>query len=136
MLNDNLVLFIRSFSVSAFIGISYIIVIEVTQWLLQYNDSLTHVITSLVFYLVGIAVNYYMQKKLVFNATNTPWLSFLIYNISSALLVSALSGYLYSNPFLRRLSGHYIEGSSTAIALLIISPITFIVFKRIFKFSV
>jgi len=76
-----------------------------------------------------------MQKKVVFNASNAPWLSFLIYNVFSALLVSGLSGYLYSSELLRSIFMQYIEGASTAIALLINSPVTFIVFKKIFKNS-
>ncbi|MFT5571414.1 MAG: putative flippase GtrA [Cryomorphaceae bacterium] len=136
MLFKQFKLFIRSFSVSAFIGVSYIVILEIAQWQLGYDDGFSHSIVALIFYLLGIYVNYLMQKRLVFNATNTPWVSFVIYNISSAILVSALSGYLYTNQTLRSISLNYIESASTAIALLLISPITFIVFKKIFKHSV
>ena len=136
MLFQQLTLFVRSFSVSAIIGVSYIVILELVQWQLGYDDGLTHSVVALTFYLLGIYVNYLMQKRFVFNATNAPWMSFLIYNISSAILVSALSGYLYTNPTLRTIFDNYIESASTAIALLVISPITFIVFKKIFKHSV
>jgi len=121
--------------VSAFIGVVYIVILELVQLILQYNDGLTHSVVALFFYIVGIFANYAMQKKVVFNASNAPWLSFLIYNVFSALLVSGLSGYLYSSELLRSIFMQYIEGASTAIALLINSPVTFIVFKKIFKNS-
>lgn len=136
MIRQQLFLFARSFSVSAFIGLSYIAILELSQWIIGYSDGLSHSIVAFTFYLLGIYVNYLMQKGLVFNATNAPWASFLIYNLSSAVLVSGLSGYLYTNSTLRSLAGNYIEGVSTAIALLIISPITFLVFKKIFKQAV
>lgn len=135
MLKSNAILFLRVFSVSAFIGISYLFILEAAQMVLRYDDGLTHSIVAFAFYFLGIFVNYLMQKKLVFNASNSPWKSFLIYNISSAVLVSAFSGYLYSNMTLAALFHPFNEAASTALALLLISPVTFIVFKKIFKYS-
>jgi len=131
----NLILFLRVFSVSAFIGISYLIVLELAQLVLGYSDGLTHSLVAFVFYILGIFVNYLMQKKLVFNASNSPWKSFLIYNLTSAVLVSGLSGYLYSNQTMIKLFYPFNEAISTGCALLLISPITFLVFKKIFKQS-
>jgi len=135
VLKQNAVLFLRIFSVSAFIGLAYLLILELAQLVLRYDDGLTHSLVAFVFYVIGIFVNYLMQKKLVFNASNSPWKSFLIYNMSSAVLVSALSGYLYSNSTMTELFAPFNEAVSTALALLLISPITFIVFKKIFKVS-
>ena len=126
-------LFLGSFAVSAIIGLSYIAILEIAQYILGYNDGLSHSIVAFCFYLLGVFVNYAMQKKLVFRASNSPLVSFFVYNITSALLVSGLSGLLYSSALLQQWFTPFAEGASTAIALLIISPITFIVLKTIFK---
>ena len=131
-----LALFLKSFSVSAFIGISYILILEFAQWLLGYRTGLAHATVAFVFYVLGIFINYLMQKKMVFQATNSPLAGFFAYNIANAFLVSALSGVIFSSAGMQQLFGNYIEGASTAIALLIISPITFLVFKKLFQHSV
>lgn len=133
---NQLVLFIRTFSVSAFIGISYLLILELAQYLLKYEDALSHSVVAFIFYVLGIYVNYLMQKKWVFNAQNSPLKSFVVYNLISALLVSTMSGLLYSNQSFSALFSPFSEAASTAAALLIISPITFIVLKKIFKYSV
>lgn len=125
-------LFFRSFGASAFIGLCYITLLEIAQWVLGYNSGLIHSIVAFCFYIIGILANYSLQKNVVFSASNSPLAKFFIYNISSAALVSGLSGYLYSTPWLQAIFKNYIESASTAIALLIISPITFIVLKKIF----
>ncbi len=130
---SNLVLFIRSFSVSAFIGLSYIVILELAQMLLGYQSGLEHAVVAFVFYVLGIFVNYLMQKNLVFGAENSPLIGFFSYNVINALLISSLAGIAYSNQGLKMLFGNYIEAASTALALLVISPITFLVFKKLFN---
>ncbi len=133
---NQLILFVRTFSVSAFIGISYLLILELAQYLLKYQDAVSHAIVAFIFYLLGIYINYLMQKKWVFKAQNSPLKSFVVYNLVSALLVSLMSGVLYSNQSFNALFSPFSEAASTGIALLLISPITFIVLKKIFKYSV
>jgi len=130
---SNLVLFIRSFSVSAFIGLSYIAILEIAQMILAYEGGLAHASVAFIFYVLGIFANYVMQKNIVFDADNSPLLGFFSYNVVNAFLISGLAGVAYSNHMLRTIFGDYIESASTALALLVISPITFIVFKKIFN---
>lgn len=125
--------YIHSFTVSASIGLCYVLILELAQLLIGYDDGMSHSFVALFFYLIGIYVNYSIQKKRVFKANNAPIVKFLLYNLASALLVSILSGYLYTSPSLRSIFSQFIESASTAISLLIISPITYIVFKSIFK---
>lgn len=132
MLRSNLWLFAKSFSVSAFIGISYIVALEVIQWLLGYSTGMAHASAAFLLYLSGIFVNYSMQKNLVFRSGNDPVVRFFAYNIANAFLVSAVSGLIFAHAGMQQLFGPLIESASTAIALLLISPITFIVFKRLF----
>jgi putative flippase GtrA len=126
-------LFSKSFLVSAFIGVSYLAIIEFVQFVTGYQSPRVHLAVVLVLYILGVFVNYLMQRDLVFKSDQRPVLAFFIYNFSSALFVSALSSFLYSLDALRSVSGPYIEASSTALALLVISPISFLFFKYIFK---
>ena len=133
---SNLMLFIRSFSVSALIGLSYIAILEIMQMLLGYQSGLEHAVVAFLFYVIGIFVNYTMQKNWVFEADNSPLFGFFSYNLVNAVLVSSLAGIAYSSEMLRMISGEYIEGASMALSLLVISPITFLVFKMLFNKNV
>ena len=130
---SNLALFVRSFSVSALIGLSYIIILEIIQIILAYRSGFEHAVVAFVFYVIGIFANYIIQKKWVFDANNSPLVGFFSYNLVNAFLVSGLAGIAYSNEMMRMIFGGYIEGASIAIALLVISPITFFVFKKLFN---
>lgn len=130
---SNLALFVRSFSVSALIGLSYIIILEIIQIILAYRSGFEHAVVAFVFYVIGIFANYIIQKKWVFDANNSPLVGFFSYNLVNAFIVSSLAGIAYSNEMMRMLFGNYIESASMALALLVISPITFIVFKKLFN---
>lgn len=129
----NVGLFSKSFSVSAAIGLTYLLTIELVQFLTGYQSANAHLFVVLVLYLIGVFVNYMMQKDLVFKSGKQPIVSFFVYNFSSAVFVSALSSFLFTSTYLRSISGSYIEALSTGIALLIISPISFLFFKYIFR---
>ena len=131
----NVFLFLKSFSVSAFVGLLYIGVLELVQFLTQYQSALVHSGVAFTFYVLGTFLNYIMQRDLVFESTNKPVLGFFTYNLVNALLVSTLSAWVFSNVLLRGIFGSFIEGASIAIALLLISPITFLVFKYLFHRS-
>lgn len=126
-------LFAKSFTVSAFIGLSYIAILELARLILQYNTGLQHSIVAFVFYILGIFANYALQKKMVFKANNSPVLPFFAYNIINAFMISALSGVFFSALQARAWLPDFTAGASTAIALLLISPITFFVFKKLFN---
>ena len=134
-LPPNIFLFLKSFSVSAFVGLLYIGILELVQFLTQYQSALVHSAVAFTFYVLGTFLNYIMQRDLVFEASNKPVLGFFTYNGVNALLVSALSAWVFSNSMLRGIFGSFIEGASIAIALLLISPITFLVFKTLFRRS-
>ena len=131
----NVFLFMKSFAVSAFVGLLYIGILELVQFLTQYQSALVHSAVAFTFYILGTFLNYIMQRDLVFEASNKPVLGFFAYNGVNALLVSALSAWVFSNTLLRGVFGSFIEGASIAIALLLISPITFLVFKYLFRRS-
>lgn len=133
MLGANALLFIKSFSVSGFIGISYILILEIAQAILGYQTGFAHACVAFVFYIIGIFVNYLLQKKVVFESNQSPIISFFVYNLINAFLVSAMSGMFFANNKMNAVFGDYIESASIAFALLIISPITFFIFKKLFK---
>ena len=126
-------LFSKSFLVSCFVGITYLCAIEVVHWVIGYESSLAHATNVAVLYVLGIYLNYVMQRNLVFRSDSNPLISFYLYNFMSAALVSTLSATLYSSPTLRVYAGEVIESVSTMISLLVISPISFLVTRYLFK---
>lgn len=130
---SNLVLFIRSFSVSAFIGIVYLILLEITQLILGYETALFHSLVVLSLYLIGVYFNYILQKKIVFNSNREAVKQFFAYNFFSAGLVSLLSSFFYGDATVQLFFGQWIEAASTAFSLLIVSPISFLFFRLLFR---
>ena len=126
-------LFGRSFAISALVGVLYLVVVEVVQHVLEYKSTVIHASVTFIIYLVGIMLNYTLQRKIAFRSLNQPVVPFLIYNFFSAMVVSLVSGMIYSQQVFKQLFGHYIESASIVLSLLLISPITFLVFSHLFK---
>lgn len=126
-------LFGRSFAVSSFLGVVYLGAIEVSQYFLAYSDVWVHVALTFILYILGIGLNYLLQRKFAFRSESQPLFLFFAYNFLSAALVSTLSGLIYSNTSARLLFGSLIESASIVLALLVISPVTFLVFKYLFQ---
>lgn len=133
ILGENLTLFIKSFSVSGFIGLSYILILEIAQAVLGYQTGTAHALVAFVFYVIGIFANYFLQKNVVFQSGESPLIGFFAYNLANALLVSMLSGLFFASDKMKLIFGDFIESASIAFALLIISPITFFIFKKLFN---
>ncbi len=127
------VLFVRSFAVSAFVGVVYLLALELTQYLIGYQGAFAHSMAVLVLYLIGIYFNYTLQKKVVFASGEQAVKRFFAYNFFSAGLVSLLSSFFYGLAIAQTVFGHWIEAASTAMALLLVSPISFIVFRTLFR---
>lgn len=125
--------FIKSFSVSGLIGVLYILALELTQTAIGYNSPIVHSGFSFVYYLIGIFLNYLLQKIWVFESKEQPLVLFFIYNLVNAIAVSSFSGYLYSLAHFHSFFGNFAESFSIAIPLLFISPITFFVFSKLFQ---
>jgi len=130
---STLLLFARSFAASAFVGLVYLLVLELAQYVIGYKTAVVHSLVVLVFYLIGIYFNYTLQKKVVFDSSREAIKQFFAYNFFSAGLVSLLSSFFYSQPAVQSLFGNLIEAASTALALLIVSPISFLVFRMLFR---
>lgn len=126
-------LFGRSFAISALVGVLYLIAVEVTQYLLQYESTAAHTLVTFIIYLTGIALNYFLQRKVAFKSSNQPVVPFFLYNFFSAVVVSSVSGLIYSQPAFKEVFGHSIESASIVLSLLLISPITFLVFRHLFQ---
>ncbi len=124
--------FWRSFSVSAVVGLLYLIAVETAQYILQYHSTPVHTIVTFSIYLSGVALNYALQRKIAFRASNQPILAFFLYNFLSAVLVSALSGFFYSQQRFKEYFGGAIESVSIVLSLVIIFPVTFFVFRHLF----
>ena len=130
---SDLLLYLRSFAASALVGIVYLLLIELTQFILGYQTALKHSIVVLVLYLIGIYFNYLLQKKVVFESDRKAVTQFFAYNFFSAGLVSILSSFFYRTTLVQSMFGHWIEAASTALALLIVSPISFLFFRMLFR---
>lgn len=128
-----IVLFARSFSASAFIGIVYLLALEITQYVIGYETALLHAVAVFSLYLVGIYFNYLLQKKVVFGSGRQAIIQFFAYNFFSAGLVSVLSSFFYGLSFAQLFFGSWIEAASTAMALLVVSPISFLFFRMLFR---
>ena len=129
----DLILYLRSFAASAFIGVVYLLLIEFTQMLMGYQTAIAHSLVVLVLYLIGIYFNYLLQKKVVFDSDRKAVTQFFAYNFFSAAFVSGLSSVFYQSALMESLFGSWIEAASTAAALLIVSPISFLFFRMIFR---
>jgi len=130
---SNLILFARSFAASAFVGIVYLLLLECAQYLIGYQTPGVHVVVVLLLYLIGIYFNYSLQKNVVFGSSRQAIKQFFAYNFFSAGFVSLLSGFFYSLTLVQSVFGDWIEAASTAMALLIVSPISFLFFRLLFR---
>jgi len=127
-----IVLYLRSFAASAFVGVVYLLLIELVQLLSGYQTALVHSAVVLALYLVGIYFNYILQKNVVFDSDRKAVVQFFAYNFFSAALVSVLSSFFYRLPLMQSIFGAWIESASTAASLLIVSPISFLFFRMLF----
>jgi len=126
-------LYVLSFIASAFVGISYLALLELVHFFSQYESVQAHFLSSFILYVLGIYLNFLLQSRFVFAAQNRPWKSFFLYNFMSAFIVATLSGFFYTSNTLKSVFGSALESVSSALAILIISPISFLVFNLIFK---
>lgn len=119
--------YLRFVIVAAILAASSLVVLEILHRLIGYRSGVAEAFWSWLIYLVGLAINFQLQKRWVFATSHDP--SFGLYAswmIASAFIVGALSGVIFT--FLQR---HFpalpfTAGISLVLALGLNSPITFI----------
>ena len=126
--------FIRFLAIAALLGSVSIIVLELIEWFFQIRAPAVHGMLVSIIYLVGVFVNFHLQRGWVFKTTQDASLTiYASWMIFCSLLTGIVSGFI-----LGRLQLHFAQiplqpSISLILALSIISPITFIGVSIIMK---
>jgi putative flippase GtrA len=119
--------YIKFIIVAAVLGIVSMMLLELLHWTFDYTSATVHGILSTLIYLAGLAVNFQLQKRWVFETDRqaspvlyTAWMLFssMVVGLLSGVLFELLARYWPTLPFASSIS---LAGS-----LAINSPITFL----------
>ncbi|XOV87397.1 MAG: hypothetical protein ACFHX7_20985 [Pseudomonadota bacterium] len=118
--------YFRFIVVAAVLALVSMVVLEMIGWLFPYKDPVVHGAIVTLVYLAGVFVNYHLQRLWVFQIRARPgFVRYALWMITSAMIVGLVAGLVFDVLMDRVPTLPLLSSISLAVALALVSPLTF-----------